>query len=90
MGEEGICWICLTSARYVYMRSRFYHGSLNEPGKTETYEDIEDVAANSVTHCHVTEALLDDSQRREGIGYAYTRCHEGQTHHGIGNSQGTA
>lgn len=51
-----------TSAGDVYVRTRLYHSGLYKPRKTEAYQDVEHVAADSVTDCHVAKTLLDDRQ----------------------------
>ena len=61
--------------------------SLEEPGQTETHEDVEDVAADGVTHGHVTVALLDDTDATESVRNAHTGRDEGEAHDGVGDPE---
>lgn len=79
-----------TSASDVHVRARLYHGGLYEPRKTEAHQDVEDVAAHSVTDCHVAKTLLDDRQRGKRVWHAHASGNESQSHHGVGNAQSTA
>ena len=68
--------------------SRLEEESLDEPGCSETDENIEDVAADGVTDGHVAQPLLHHSDARQSVLDTDSGCHQGEAHHCVRHCQG--
>lgn len=69
------------------MRTRLYHGGLYKPREAEAHQNIEDIAAHGVAHCHVTETFFYDRQRGESIRHTHASGDKGQAHYSVGDAE---
>ena len=68
--------------------SRLKEDSLDEPGSSETDENIEDVAADGVTDGHVAQALLHHGDAGQGVLDTDSGRHQGEAHDGVRDCEG--
>ena len=70
--------------------ARLYDGSLDEPGQTQTHEDIKHIGPNSIAHCHVTMTLLDNTHSSQCIRNTDSSSNEGETHDSVRDAKSEA
>lgn len=47
--------------------SRLQDGRLQQPRQAESYENLENIRTEGVTHGHITESLPDHKKRRNNV-----------------------